>query len=237
MTGKPSITERQTRWARGFTLIELIVVVGVLSILLASVMPALKQVRTATLKKQAKVEATALAQAAIRYKAEYGFWPGEVVWSSDDSVKSHPDSDVSAMYGAIISGPESFTSKIESREGSGTLSLLQLNTNEVFQAFSTVGHPDGSGGYKSNPLNPKIIPFLDLKNETDFNNVSFPDPWGEPYRLIMGLNPRSEFIFRVTSGDTSLYEVSVSNVTAFAFSIGPSGSRSTNYIYSAGVGL
>ena len=235
MTSKSSIAEKRARWAKGFTLVELIIVVGVLSILLAIVMPSLTQARTATFKKQARVEATALAQAAIRYKAEYGFWPGEVVWDSDDSVKIHPNSSDTQMYGAIIAGPESFTQNIETREGMDAPAILHLNTNEVFQAFSTVGYPEGAG-YKRNPLNPKMISFLDLKNETDFNNVNFVDPWGESYRLVMGLNPRSRFTFTVKNGEVSLYEVSVSNVTAFAFSLGPSSLRSTNYIYSAGVG-
>jgi len=63
---------------RAFTVIELVMVVGVLSTLLAIVLPTIKTVRNAVQRRQAMAEATALAQAAIRYKTEYGFWPGQL---------------------------------------------------------------------------------------------------------------------------------------------------------------
>ncbi|MCL2104055.1 MAG: prepilin-type N-terminal cleavage/methylation domain-containing protein [Kiritimatiellaeota bacterium] len=214
----------------GFTMLELIMVVGVLSVLLAIILPAPRMAREATLKKQAKAEATALAQAAIRYKAEYGFWPGEVLYDTDTAVKQNPNLPIPA--GMIAAGPVEFTSNITMNEGA--MGYLSLNTNEVYQAFSTVGYPGGNG-YKINPLNPKAIPFLDLKDETDFDRVNFPDPWGQPYRLIMGLNPKSMFTFEVSINNVKYHDVSVSNVTAFAFSMGPSGLYRTNYIYSAGV--
>ena len=227
-------------------MLELIVVVGVLSMLLAIVMPIIKQSRVAVYRKQAKVEATALAQAAIRYKAEYGFWPGEVVYDTESSVKPHPTAG-GQMYGAIVVGPASFTQRINAKGGGTASDLLHLNTNEVFQAFCTVGKHNGSSGYARNPLNPKMISFLDMlwpetaprgrlaSSMMDFDNVDFVDPWDEPYRLIMGLNPRTRFTFEITQNGAMVHEVSVSNVTAFAFSLGERGSRSTNYIYSAGV--
>jgi prepilin-type N-terminal cleavage/methylation domain-containing protein len=218
-------------YRRGFTLLELMMVIGVLAVLLAILMTAPRTVREAAFKKRAKVEATALAQAAIRYKAEYGFWPGEMLYETPTTTRAHPSMPIPA--GMIAVGPADFTSKITT--SAGALGYLQLNSNEVYQAFSTVGFPNGTG-YAINPLNPKAIPFLDLKNEADFNIVTFPDPWGQPYRLVMGLNPKSMFTFSVTLNNNPVYNVSVSNVSAFAFSLGPSTFQSTNYIYSAGVG-
>ena len=49
-----------------FTVLELVMVVGVLSVVLAVVLPTLKTVLDAALRKRAQAEATALAQAAIR---------------------------------------------------------------------------------------------------------------------------------------------------------------------------
>jgi len=228
----------QTGGRAAFTFFELLVVISMLSVLLAIILPVIQSVRTATLKKRARAEATALAQAAIHYKAEYGFWPGQAVYDTPTTVKGHPDLPLNQMVGMIAVGPETFTSRIDVKSSSGTPDFLRLNSNEVYQAFSTVAYPVGTG-YEPNPLNPKGIQFLDLTNETDFRYVSYPDPWGQPYRMIMGLNPRSTFSFHVyrnNNPDERLYEVSVSNVTAFAFSLGPNSTFSTNYIYSAGVG-
>jgi len=216
------------------------VVVGVLSVLLAIVLPIPQKVRTAAFKKQARVEATALAQAAVRYKAEYGFWPGEVVYEANaQPVKFHPDMDRDKIIGVIVSGPREFTQNIQPRGTSSSLDILRLDTNEVYRAFCMVGYPRGVG-YDINPLNPKGIPFLELTHETNIDFAHFPDPWGQPYRLIMGLNPKSIFTFSVYQNNNPaniLHEISVSNVTAFAFSVGPGGRGNTNHIYSAGAGL
>ena len=63
----------------GFTVIELLMVIGVLSILLAISLPTIKTVHAAILRKRAESEASMLAQAVIHYKSEYGFWPGQLV--------------------------------------------------------------------------------------------------------------------------------------------------------------
>jgi len=230
-------------FSNGFTLLELIVVIGILSVLLAIILPIPRMVRTAALKKRAKAEATALAQAAIRYKAEYNFWPGEIVYESPGSkLEYYNKLGIDQIVGVIVSGPREFTQNIktlQSAPGSSSLDILRLDSNQVYRAFSMVGYPQG-GGYDINPLNPKAIPFLELKNEADIEIVNYPDPWGQPYRLIMGLNPKSRFEFTVTAANnpnTILHYVAVSNVTAFAFSAGPGGRGNTNYIYSAGVGL
>ena len=217
----------------GFTLLELILVIGVLSILLAIILPILGTIHEATLKKQARIETLALAQAAIRYMSEYNFWPGMVVCRSDgEPVKLNENLDMDAIVGVILSGPETFTqiTKIYARDGS-LFPKLELNTNEVYRAFNTVGYPDGNG-YKPNPLNPKAISFLALKGETDINTVNFLDPWGEPYRLVMGMKGgRPCEIY--SESDPSLLIVAVSNVTAFAYSVGPRGGwNRAEYIFS-----
>ena len=216
-------------------------VIGILSVLVAIVLPLPRMVRTAALKRQAKVEATALAQAAIRYKSEYGFWPGEMMaYNNEELIERHKDTPVNILA-RIVAGPKDFTDELglelNGVEVDGKAYSLYLNTNEVFKAFNMVGYPNGSGRYKSNPLNPKMISFLDLKNATDFENVNFLDPWGEPYRLVMGLPPRNWYPV-TPKGNKSIIIVAVSNATAFAYSLGPKGDMpgNTNYIFSAGVG-
>ena len=216
--------------AAAFTVLELLMVMGVLSVLLAIVLPTIKTVRASALRKQAKIEATALAQAVIRYKNEYGFWPGQLRAKDDDTVELIEafKQNQTAFITAIISGPEEFT-----RELAVNITPIYLNGNELYRAFRQVGRKEGAG-FKPNPLNPKGIRFLDLENESDPDRTIFRDPWGGTNVVFMGLNPRSTFTVR-NSGMPS-YSVSVSNAIAFAFSFGADGKNSTNYIYSAGVG-
>lgn len=227
----------------GFTVLELIVVIGVLSVLLAIIMPGNKALREASNRRRAAAEATSLAQAAIRYKTEYGFWPGEVVPHDSDptAVKLNPKvENKSAFIDLIVSGPSTFTDDIEFESGA-TPNVLRLRTsdtpsNEVYQAFSTVGDADSGAFHPINPLNPKAIRFVDLQSEGDFDRVTYPDPWGQPYRIVMGLNPRSVFTFKVkNSAGAEIFRFPISNTTCFAFSPGPQSRDSTNYIFSAGV--
>jgi type II secretory pathway pseudopilin PulG len=222
-------------YQNAFTVLELVMVVGVLSLLLAAVVPTIKTVRTAALRRQAAAEATALAQAAIRYKAEYGFWPGQVVPHASDpySVRLNPKIErQDAILHLIVCGPEEFTNDIEVEITDPN--ILRINDNAVYQAFCTVGPSSGSD-YPLNPLNPKGIPFLPLTNENDFERVDYPDPWGRPYRLVMGLHPETVFTVTIKRDNTVIYEKPISNTVAFAFSRGPAGPNNTNYIYSAGV--
>jgi len=219
-----------------FTVLELVIVIGVLSILLAVVLPTIKTVHAAALRKKAQVGATALAQAAIRYKTEYGFWPGQLeAGNTEDTVKLRDVFKNAAQISGIISrfNNDDFNS-------SGNASYITITDNEVYQAFRRVGEKSG-GTFKPNPLNPKGIHFLDLENEDDRQNVRFPDPWDKPtdrrgYILIMGLDPHKVFPYETkTSSGTVISRHFVSNHIAFAFSRGSPADHGTNYIYSAGV--
>ena len=206
--------------------------------LLAIIMPTRKSAHAAILRKKAQAEATALAQAAIRYKIEYGFWPGQLVVNNaaEGTVQLR-----SEFKTALTS--EKWISCIISRYGNDGFTVtatgtdpVYLDENWAYQAFRRVGDNSGNN-FLPNPLNPRGIHFLDMVNEDDGNQVSFPDPWGRQYILIMGLNPHTVFTHTVTAQNSSepSRTASISNNIAFAFSYGPGGNLSTNYIYSAGV--
>jgi len=111
--GKRARARRPVCRSAAFTVLELIMVISVLSVLLAITLPTIKTVREAVLRKQAKAGATALAQAAIRYKTEYGFWPGQLVYKDDVSVKLNDGiNNKEAMLHLIVSGPETFTDEL-----------------------------------------------------------------------------------------------------------------------------
>jgi type II secretory pathway pseudopilin PulG len=215
----------------------------VLSVLLAIVQPTIKTVRNAAMRRQAAVEATALAQAAIRYKTEYGFWPGEL------EIKSLSEGTVKLNTAVpqqndpihlIVYGPQDFVNDI-TIQGITDPNFLKLYDNAAgrapYKAFSKVaGPPQPPAAQSVNPLNPRGIAFLQLQNEADPQRIDYLDPWGQSYRLVMGLNPHSVFHFNVKDNNGALIQTqAVSNQIAFAYSVGPPIDRGTNHIYSAGV--
>ena len=217
----------------GFTVLELMVVIGVLSVLLAIVIPTIKTARAAALRNRAAVEANVLAQAAIHYKNVYGFWPGQLESTDGVTVKLGQQFQGTAHIPVIISRPDNSSFTVTTDEKGPN--PVYLADNEVYRAFRRIGKTDGGALYKPNPLNPKGIHFLDLTGEDSEAGVDFPDPWGNGYVLFMGLNPASTFTHTVSFPGGGSQVVRVDNAIAFAFSFGPDGARSTNYIYSAGV--
>lgn len=225
-------------------------VIGVLSVLLAIILPTIKTVRAAALRRQAAAEATALAQAAIRYKTEYGFWPGHVQEKKGTLGKVEFNDDThpyvinnKELLPCIVYGHRDFLTDLKARDQDGKdvspliLKLYDDDTDGrlIYRAFSTVGD-SSSDPYPFNPLNPKGIRFLDLRNEGDRLRVDYRDPWDQSYVLFMGLNPRSVLTYEIkNSADNVIVRHSVSNQIAFAFSLGPREQGKKNLIYSAGV--
>ena len=247
----PSARSPLAGHAPAFTVIELLIVIGILSVVLAIIMPGIQAIRNATFRRQAQVEATALVQAAIRYKTEYGFWPGQLQPNNDPegTVKLHNDIHDSVRNQGqtlprIIYANTAFFNKYQCWDGSGddiTHRVLKLHSDTglsdgrlLYQAFCTIGRVSAPI-YPINPLNPKGIHFLDLKNEHDHRTVDYRDPWDQDYVLIMGLNPKAFDRYEIPGYNGPTIWHTVSNQIAFAFSLGPPNKHGTNLIYSAGV--
>ena len=119
----------------GVTLMELIIVLGMVSVLLAIALPAMRAVHTASLKRRAAAEATELVQGALRYKEAYGFWPGEVklVSDSDTKVKLHEDTpEQNGLKRAtlVISAPEDILENL-TENSAGSAGWLRLRTTGI----------------------------------------------------------------------------------------------------------
>jgi len=216
-----------------FTVIELLIVIGVLSILFSILLPVFHTARKATLKARAKIEATTLAQAVVQYKNVYGYWPGTVkevdanrvqanVFTPDNRPSNYTDWPLVSRF-----GNETFKVSIRTQDGS-TSEANYINDNLLYRSllpFNTK-YTDNL-----NPLNPRRFRFVEMKHETQPNLVSLPDPWTNQYVVVMGLLPTTQYTF-ANNGQTILI---ASNLTAFAFSWGAQGNGATNYIFSAGV--
>lgn len=222
----------------GFTIIELIIVMGIMAVLLAISLPTVKSIRTTAERKKAAIQATLLTQAVIKYKDVYGFWPGQLKVTSESgaanpTLELHDAFKNSEWTPVIISRYLNNDFEVTSSTGSQP---VYFDRNELYQALSTIDPESKEGDiYRANPLNPRQIDFLDLENQTSRESASFSDPWGQEFIVFMGLNPRSLFRQTINFENGSSYRISVSNNIAFAFSRGPDGNLSTNYIFSAGV--
>ncbi len=237
---------RSAPWHTGslqtaFTILELLVLVGVLSVLLAILLPSTKSLFEAAKRRRAQTEATALAQAAIRYKTEYGFWPGQVVPHGSDpgAVRLNPSLPQQDWQPVIVSrgGDTTFTLDFDTSNENTTPAYIDgTAANALYRAFARVWQDSPNATPKLNPLNPRGITFLELQNENDIQRVAYPDPWGRAYIVMMGLNPASTFTHYIknSSGNT-IARHTISNQIAFAFSRGSPALSTTNYIYSAGV--
>jgi len=225
-----------------FTIIEMTVVIGIMSILLAIAIPTIKSVRRAAERRKAAIQATLLTQAVIRYKDIYGFWPGQLMvtgnaGSGNPTLKLRPEFTGLDSTPVIISGFGNSTGDNEfDVDTNNGIDPVYLDDNYLYRALSTIDPENMSGSlYLPNSLNPKQIEFIELDNQTDVESMGLQDPWGQQFIVFMGLNPRSRFTYTHSINGAANYRISVSNTIAFAFSRGPDGSQSSKYIMAAGV--
>ncbi len=219
----------------GFTVLELLIVIGVLSVVLSVLLPVFNKVREASLRAKARVEATALAQAVIQYKNVYGYWPGMVTEAGGAlKIADAPNKPAGSIDWPLVSNYSNTWFKVSVRASDGSVNgeASYVTDNTLYRSllpFDTRYAADNN----RNPLNPQRLRFLDLKDEEDPLQVSLPDPWGNQYIVVMGLNPSTVFThdFQTENGDV-LQRLSVSNLTAFVLSYG---ADKKTLLFSAGI--
>lgn len=230
---RPSALPSDARAA--FTVIELLVVIGVLAVLLAILLPVFRNAHAATLRTRARIQANALAQAVVQYKNVYGYWPGMVRESGGniqvDATLSRPAGTIDWPLVSNFSN-DWFKVDVKNMDGSSKGDASYVSGNTLYRSLLPFDTRYASDDNK-NPLNPHRIHFLDLQGEKTPESVSLPDPWGNQYIVVMGLNPTTTFSHEFkTKDNTVIADISVSNLTAFALSYG---ADKKTLIFSAGV--
>ena len=209
------------------------IVIGVFSILLSILLPVFHSAQSAARRSHAHIEATALAQAVIEYKNVYGYWPGMIRESSASQVERNDD----AFANTTLNWPlvSKFSNEWFTVTSSAGGEANYVTDNILYR--SLLPFHKGYGAKNLNPLNPQRIRFIELAGEQSPTHVSLPDPWGNQYIVVMGLNPASTFTqdFKKSGSGALIQRLSVSNLTAFVICLGADGPNSTNLIFSAGV--
>lgn len=88
-----------TRHKKGFTLLEILVVVMIIGILAALLLPAVEMLRQSAKRKQARTKAIAFVNAVREYRTLYGKYPGQ----TQDDVDQ--DIDPAVMVAELVDNP------------------------------------------------------------------------------------------------------------------------------------
>lgn len=148
--------------AAGFTLTELLVVIGIIALLAGIAVPTVSRAIEGGKKAKARSELQAIVAAVKAYKQEYGCWPATEPMSTDTTGE----------FGAWY-GPSKWATSTGLSRGRDLMKIL---------SGQNVG--SGLGATWPRPMNPKQIRFLEGA-QTD---GTFVDPWGMQYCVKMDVN-------------------------------------------------
>lgn len=168
MSASPSNLRQSKDSRKAFTLIELLMVFGIIGILAAITFGISSGVRNAQNRAQTKVELAVISQALEEYKARYGDYP----WH-DSNTGSYP----------VVENPEHPEEAIEVTNVmlfyalTGRLKFdAQRSDDQVYKVDDDLEHVDVA-------KSPKFIDISKFSylSDDDGNPVALLDPWGNPY--------------------------------------------------------
>lgn len=187
----------------GFTLVELLVVIGILALLMAILLPAVNKLMQKADTSRAKTDVQRIANAWQTYYTEYKRWPVQNVL-------------LFGSYGWGQSAAEGST---------GMPTVVQVMTNIMYPTTSV----QEQGNRNMHPIvtnfNPKGIVFMAYDSEVVNSNGHMVDPWGNTYYFLFDLNGDGR-VQRGGAGSTSVY------ASVIAWSLGPDGVFSSDDINS-----
>lgn len=191
------------RFSRGFTLVELLVVIGILALLMAILLPAVNKLTLKAEISRAKTDVQRIANAWQTYYAEYKRWP---------------------VQGTLLFG--SYGGGQNAAEGSTGMPTVVLVMTNIMYPLASIQE---MGNRNMHPIvtnfNPKGIVFMAYDSDSVDKFGNMVDPWGRPYFFLFDLNGDGKVV-RGGPGATTVY------ASVIAWSLGPDGVFSSDDINS-----
>ena len=186
----------------------MLVVISIISILAALLLPVLGKVKVKAQVKRAQLEANGIAQAIIRYEADYSKFPVSSAAMNAASAVAAPMGPEDFTYGTagvICVGPGGPVGTAGSgfKTPSGTAQIpapssssYQTNNAEVMAVLLDVeAWPNGVRTINYGHVkNPSKTPYLNATMAGNFTSPgigadgTYRDPWGNPYIITLDLN-------------------------------------------------
>ena len=187
---------------RSYTLVEILMVVGIIAILVGLAIPVLNSARSSARLNKASAECNAIALAIKNFEAEYGQMPNPAAASDGASA---PTATFNNLY-----APADNELKQESDVGT-TSAYYKLFT--MLTMYDPSNHTQKiTSGYKNNV---KKMVFLDPP-PSYAEGKTYLDPWGKPYTILYRVDGESSMEFSLYAGSSEVNDRKIKLLTPIA---------------------
>jgi prepilin-type N-terminal cleavage/methylation domain-containing protein len=195
---RPPATNGRARPARAFTLIEMLVVIGIIAILAGILLPTVAMAKVKAQIRKAHTEVKMIEQAIISYHSTYSRYPvsGAIL---NAAVANNEDFTYGASFKSFLPPPPDYMDLPDLRSN---LLLTNQNAEVIAILMDAEYYQNGSATpNKDHVKNPQQIKFLSAKlsgagaaskGQPGLPGIdlvgTYRDPWGFPYVISMDLN-------------------------------------------------